>query len=36
MGKLQLRLERATNINAILLVIAVLLMSISRYLNQGL
>jgi hypothetical protein len=33
MGKLQLRLERATTINAILLVIAVILMSISRYLN---
>jgi hypothetical protein len=36
MGKLQLRLERATNINAALLIIAVILMSISRYLNQGL
>jgi hypothetical protein len=36
MGKLQMRLERATNINALLLVIAVLMMSISRYLNQGL
>jgi hypothetical protein len=36
MGKLQLRMERATNINAALLIIAVILMSISRYLNQGL